>query len=190
MKQNSRSRKILRTTLEESGEENKKRARRLRSDKYCPNYLRGIKKFERLPGNTEHSLESTNRKVSNVLCELSCSFVSCLSWLLLCTLRIAHFLVCASMQPAASGLHSLFMLFPRTGMPLLSPLVILADSVQELSPSGSVPRSSGSPSVLPQHPAHSPPTALMVVKISDWVPTSPLVHHQLLQSSITCYTSL
>lgn len=30
----------------------------------------------------------------------------------------------------------------------------------------------------------------MLVKASDWVPTSPLAHHQLLQRSITCYPSL
>lgn len=66
----------------------------------------------------------------------------------------------------------------------------LKDSVQELLPLGRVPRSSGPSLMLPQHLAFLPPTALMIVKISDWVPTFPLGYHQLLQGSIMCYSSL
>lgn len=103
---------------------------------------------------------------------------------------IANFFVATCTPPATSGLCSFFHAVSSHWNDISLLPFTLKDSVQELLSLGRVSRNSGPSLMLPQHPTFLPPTALMIVKVSDWVLTFPLGYHQLLQGSITCYSSL
>lgn len=189
MKQSSRGRKFF----EQLWRKMKKRekARRLRSGKYSPNYLRGkitLLKVSLWPQRTVWVPQEEYKQ-----CSLWTALQLCLLSLLAPSLHSddSKFFVATCTPPAAAGLCRFFFHAVSSHWNDISLLPFtLKDSVQELLPLGRVPRSSGPSLMLPQHLAFLPPTALMIVKISDWVPTFPLGYHQLLQGSIMCYSSL